>query len=37
LKPTTIATYKGRIFDKLRVNNIIDLRNIADVYNYKSN
>lgn len=37
LKPTTIATYKGRIFDKLRVNNLIDLRNIADVYNYKSN
>jgi DNA-binding NarL/FixJ family response regulator len=37
LKPTTIATYKGRIFDKLRVNNIIDLRNVADVYNYKSN
>jgi DNA-binding NarL/FixJ family response regulator len=37
LKPTTIATYKGRIFDKLRVNNLIDLRNMADVYNYKSN
>lgn len=37
LKPTTIATYKGRIFDKLGVNNLIDLRNIADLYNYKSN
>ncbi|MFY7732665.1 MAG: LuxR C-terminal-related transcriptional regulator [Bacteroidia bacterium] len=37
LKPTTIATYKGRIFDKLSVNNLIDLRNIADLYNYKSN
>lgn len=37
LKPTTIATYKGRIFDKLGVNNIIDLRNIADAYNYKAN
>lgn len=37
LKPTTIATYKGRIFDKLGVNNLIDLRNIADLYNHKSN
>jgi DNA-binding NarL/FixJ family response regulator len=37
LKPTTIATYKGRIFDKLNVHNIIDLRNIAEFYNYKLN
>ena len=33
LKTSTVATYKGRIFDKLGVNNIIDLRNITDIYN----
>ncbi len=36
LKTSTVATYKGRIFDKLGVNNIIDLRNITDIYNFKS-
>jgi DNA-binding NarL/FixJ family response regulator len=37
LKTSTVATYKGRIFDKLGVNNIIDLRNITDIYNSKVN
>jgi len=37
LKTSTVATYKGRIFDKLGVNNIIDLRNITDIYNNKIN
>ncbi|MFA9214775.1 MAG: LuxR C-terminal-related transcriptional regulator [Candidatus Methylacidiphilales bacterium] len=37
LKTSTVATYKGRIFDKLGVNNIIDLRNITDIYNTKIN
>jgi DNA-binding NarL/FixJ family response regulator len=35
LKATTIATYKARIFDKLGVTNIIDLNNIAQLYNYE--
>lgn len=36
LKATTIATYKARIFQKTGVDNIIDLRNITDLYNAKS-
>jgi two-component system, NarL family, invasion response regulator UvrY len=35
LKATTIATYKARIFQKTGVDNIIDLRNITDLYNAK--
>ncbi len=36
LKATTIATYKARVFQKTGVDNIIDLRNITDLYNAKS-
>jgi len=36
LKPTTIATYKARIFNKLGVSNIMDMRNVLDVYKYTS-
>jgi two-component system, NarL family, invasion response regulator UvrY len=36
LKPTTVATYKARIFEKLGVNNIIDLNNIADLNNFQN-
>lgn len=32
LKATTVATYKARIFDKLNVSNIIELRNVAEIY-----
>jgi two-component system, NarL family, invasion response regulator UvrY len=36
LKPTTVATYKARIFEKLGVNNIIDLNNIVDLNNFQA-
>jgi len=36
LKATTVATYKARIFDKLNVTNIIELRNITDLYQFKN-
>lgn len=34
LKATTVATYKARIFDKLNVQNVIELRDIAALYHY---
>lgn len=36
LKATTVATYKARIFEKLSVSNIIDLRNVVELYQPKS-
>jgi DNA-binding NarL/FixJ family response regulator len=33
LKSNTVATFKARIFDKLGVNNIIDLQQTAKLYN----
>lgn len=36
LKATTVATYKARIFEKLSVSNIIDLRNMVELYQFKS-
>ncbi len=33
LKSNTVATFKARIFDKIGVNNIIDLQNSARLYN----
>lgn len=36
VKPNTIATFKARLFDKLGVSNIIDLRNVADIYEFHS-
>lgn len=36
VKATTVATYKARIFEKLAVNNIMDLRNLIELYQYKS-
>ena len=33
LKSNTVATFKARIFDKIGVNNIIDLQNSARIYN----
>jgi DNA-binding NarL/FixJ family response regulator len=35
VKPNTIATFKARLFDKLGVSNIIDLKNIAEIYNFR--
>jgi DNA-binding NarL/FixJ family response regulator len=34
LKPTTVATYKARIFNKLGVSNVMDMRNVLEVYKY---
>jgi two-component system, NarL family, invasion response regulator UvrY len=34
LKSSTVATYKARIFGKIGVKNIMDLRNIAQLYNF---
>ncbi|MEO8148590.1 MAG: response regulator transcription factor [Bacteroidia bacterium] len=36
VKSNTVATFKARLFDKLGVSNLIDLRNLADIYNFKS-
>lgn len=35
VKPNTIATFKARLFDKLGVSNIIDLKNIAEINNFR--
>lgn len=34
LKSTTVATYKARIFDKLSISNLMDLRSMADLYQF---
>jgi two-component system, NarL family, invasion response regulator UvrY len=36
LKATTVGTYKSRIFEKLQVTNVIDLKNKCDLYHYKN-
>lgn len=35
VKPNTVATFKARLLDKLGVSNIIDLKNMADIYNFR--
>lgn len=35
LKATTVATYKARIFDKLGISNIIELKNLAELYQHQ--
>lgn len=34
LKPTTIATYKSRIYHKLGYSNLMDIRRLAEVYKF---
>lgn len=34
LKMSTVATYKVRIFEKLNVDNVMDLQRLANVYNF---
>lgn len=34
LKSTTVATYKARIFDKLSISNLMDLRSMAELYQF---
>lgn len=35
LQPSTVGTYKSRIFEKLKVNNLIELIDLASVYHIK--
>ena len=35
LKSSTVATFKARIFNKLSISNIIDLKNLAELYKGK--
>jgi two-component system invasion response regulator UvrY len=34
LRPTTVATYKARLFDKLGVSNLLDLQRIANLHGH---
>ena len=36
VKPNTVGTFKARIFDKLGVSNLFDLRTLADLYAFQS-
>ena len=33
-RPTTVATYKARLFDKLGVSNLLDLQRLAQLHGY---
>lgn len=35
IKSSTVATFKARIFNKLGVSNIIDLKNLAEIYKFR--
>ncbi len=35
VKSNTVTTFKARLFDKLGVSNIIDLQNMANLYNFE--
>lgn len=35
LRPTTVATYKARLFDKLGVSNVLDLQRLAQLHGYE--
>jgi two-component system, NarL family, invasion response regulator UvrY len=34
LQPSTVGTYKSRIFEKLNVSNVIELKELATIYNF---
>jgi two-component system, NarL family, invasion response regulator UvrY len=34
IQPTTVATHKARVFDKLTVKNLLELKDLATVYNF---
>jgi two-component system invasion response regulator UvrY len=34
LQPSTVGTYKSRIFEKLNISNLIQLKEIASIYNF---
>ena len=35
IKSSTVATFKARIYNKLGVSNVIDLKNLAEIYKYR--
>jgi len=35
LQPSTVGTYKGRIFEKLKVSNLVELLDLANVYHIR--
>lgn len=35
IKPSTVGTYKGRIFEKLQVRTIFELKDLATLHNFK--
>ena len=35
IKSNTVATFKARLFDKIGVSNLIDLQNMARLYNFR--
>jgi two-component system invasion response regulator UvrY len=35
IKSNTVATFKARLFDKIGVSNLIDLQNMARLYNFQ--
>ena len=35
LQPSTVGTYKSRIFQKLNVSNLIELKELANIYNFR--
>lgn len=35
IKSNTVTTFKANLFDKLGVSNIIDLQNMANLYNFE--
>ncbi|WP_276370824.1 response regulator transcription factor [Chryseolinea sp. H1M3-3] len=34
IQPTTVATHKARVFDKLTIKNLLELKDLATVYNF---
>jgi len=36
LKSSTVATYKARVFDKIGVTNVMDLRNMAQLFHFSN-
>ena len=35
IKSSTVATFKARIYNKLGVSNVIDLKNLAEIYKFR--
>jgi len=35
VQPTTVATHKARIFEKLKISSLLQLKEMAEIYNVK--